>query len=130
MISSAVAALNLGSAPHARAAADENGTAAGEADGCDAAADDETAAGGADGTGEGGADGGGADGGGAAVASKDRAVLGTVRAGAFDDAWPTAAGELPAGPASVGSAATAQQTAIAAASASRLPGIGRLSAWT
>jgi hypothetical protein len=102
MISSAVAALNLGSAPHARAAADEYGTAGGGGSGGAAGA----------------ADDGAANDGFASAASEGRAVLVAVGAGLGDDARVTA----PGAPAPA-SAATAPQAAITAASASRLPTI-------
>jgi hypothetical protein len=107
MISSAVAALNLGSAPHARAAADEYGTAGGGGSG--------GAAGVAN---DGATDDGAANDGFASAASEGRAVLVAVGAGLGDDARVTA----PGAPAPA-SAATAPQAAITAASASRLPTI-------
>jgi hypothetical protein len=107
MISSAVAALNLGSAPHARAAADEYGTAGGGGSG--------GAAGAAN---DGATDDGAANDGFASAASEGRAVLVAVGAGLGDDARVTA----PGAPAPA-SAATAPQAAITAASASRLPTI-------
>jgi hypothetical protein len=107
MISSAVAALNLGSAPHARAAADEYWTAGGGGSG--------GAAGVAN---DGATDDGAANDGFASAASEGRAVLVAVGAGLGDDARVTA----PGAPAPA-SAATAPQAAITAASASRLPTI-------
>jgi hypothetical protein len=117
MISSAVAALNLGSAPHARAAADEYGTAGGGGSGGAAGvANDGVANDGA--ANDGAANDGAANDGFASAASEGRAVLVAVGAGLGDDARVTA----PGAPAPA-SAATAPQAAITAASASRLPTI-------
>jgi hypothetical protein len=112
MISSAVAALNLGSAPHARAAADEYGTAGGGGSGGAAGVANDGAAN------DGAANDGAANDGFASAASEGRAVLVAVGAGLGDDARVTA----PGAPAPA-SAATAPQAAITAASASRLPTI-------
>jgi hypothetical protein len=112
MISSAVAALNLGSAPHARAAADEYGTAGGGGSGGAAGVANDGAAN------DGAANDGVANDGFASAASEGRAVLVAVGAGLGDDARVTA----PGAPAPA-SAATAPQAAITAASASRLPTI-------
>jgi len=111
MISFAAAGLNRGSAPHARAAADETGTADGFGSGPGV-----TTAGAASASAK------FASAAFASVASAGGPVWGAVRAGAGDGARAAAPGAPPPG-----IAATAHAAVITAASASRLPGIGRLS---
>jgi len=106
MISPAAAALNAGSAPHARAAADETGPAEGR-------------------TGRGATLAGAAAAGTAAAsaATESRPVLGAARAGSGDGARTATLGTASPDALVPANAATAQHAAITVASTSRLLGI-------